>query len=350
MRLIPVEYLKPNTQVAVDVLASNGVMMLSGGQTLTERMVSKLKDGSLDSIFVMDEYCSNTTPNPCIASANISAIETCVERLTNLAKKLLQGSANSQDIVVVVQMAYAIVDEGFAKSDLEFTVNYEPIKMYQGSIIEKCLHATIVALALGIKMGLNHEQLIDLAMAGLLKDFVLAMPELCDEDAEEVMKTHALIAYRILRQHTRISKSTLEAIIQHKEKLDGTGQPYQKSGDEICLLARILAVIDYFYELKTRENPIMSQENFEEIFMEELKQFDVEVVTVFLANVELFSLDCLVVLSNGDVAVVTKYNFGQPFQPEIKIVRSVKYPTDTILDLSDANFGLRVSHITYLVA
>lgn len=55
-----------------------------------------------------------------------------------------------------------------------------------------------------------------------------------------------------LATNYEISKNIIGIIAQHHENIDGTGYPEQKSGDEICLGARIVRVTDS-YDTMTSE-------------------------------------------------------------------------------------------------
>src|SRR5205085_1721054 len=66
----------------------------------------------------------------------------------------------------------------------------------------------------------------------------------------EVMKTHTTKGANILRPVTQLAEM-LPGIELHHEALDGRGYPYGLEGDQIPLLARVIAVADTFDALTT---------------------------------------------------------------------------------------------------
>ena len=77
----------------------------------------------------------------------------------------------------------------------------------------------------------------------------------------------------------------LPGIELHHEALDGRGYPYGLQGDQIPLLARVIAVADTFDAL-TRERPYRQTrpalEATEEIRSQSGRQFDPRLVNAFL--------------------------------------------------------------------
>jgi response regulator RpfG family c-di-GMP phosphodiesterase len=74
---------------------------------------------------------------------------------------------------------------------------------------------------------------------------VLNKPGPLTEAERQVVEEHPVIGERILRPIIR-NRRVLEAIRSHHERLDGSGYPDGLSGDDIPLLARLLAVADCF--------------------------------------------------------------------------------------------------------
>ncbi len=75
----------------------------------------------------------------------------------------------------------------------------------------------------------------------------------------------------------------------HHEKWDGSGYPQGLKGDEIPLSARIMALADVYDALRSERSykEAYSKEKARQIMLEESgKQFDPELVDVFLANLE----------------------------------------------------------------
>jgi HD-GYP domain-containing protein (c-di-GMP phosphodiesterase class II) len=108
-----------------------------------------------------------------------------------------------------------------------------------------------IACSIGREMGLSEDRLRDLRMAGTLHDLgkfaipsdLLSKPGKLSPQEFALIKTHPQVAYNIL-EPVRLPGNTAQIILQHHERLNGSGYPQGLKGEEILLEARILGVAD----------------------------------------------------------------------------------------------------------
>jgi len=104
---------------------------------------------------------------------------------------------------------------------------------------------------IGKEIHLPPEQLDGLRLAGLIHDIgkisipseILNKPGRLSEVEYNLIKTHSEIAYEILK-HVDFPWPIADMVLQHHERLDGTGYPKGLKSDNILLEAKILAVAD----------------------------------------------------------------------------------------------------------
>lgn len=77
---------------------------------------------------------------------------------------------------------------------------------------------------------------------------ILEKPGSLTEDEFTIMKRHAKDTYLMLSQISGFEQITIWAC-SHHEKLDGTGYPFGKTGDELDFISRLLACIDIYQAL-----------------------------------------------------------------------------------------------------
>lgn len=112
----------------------------------------------------------------------------------------------------------------------------------------------------------------DIGKVGV-KDGILLKPGKLTEEEYEEMKKHVAYGADVLRtaesniakQGYSMFKMGIEIVECHHERWDGSGYPYKKSGHEIPLSARIMAVADVFDAL-TSKRPYKRAYSFEESF------------------------------------------------------------------------------------
>ncbi|QDX80108.1 two-component system response regulator [Denitratisoma sp. DHT3] len=98
---------------------------------------------------------------------------------------------------------------------------------------------------------LNASPMHDLGKIGI-PDGILLKPGKLDAAEWITMKTHPLIGAEILSGHeTELMRVAHAIALNHHEKWDGSGYPAGLKGEEIPLVARIVAVADVFDALTT---------------------------------------------------------------------------------------------------
>lgn len=126
------------------------------------------------------------------------------------------------------------------------------------------------SVAIATQLGLSQDAIHNLRIGSLLHDVgKIGVPDavLCkagrlDEVEFQTMKQHPTIGWHIMN-HVRLLKDVLPAIIEHHERLDGSGYPKGLKGDEISLQGRIVAVADVFDAL-TSDRPYRTALSSEE--------------------------------------------------------------------------------------
>ena len=108
-----------------------------------------------------------------------------------------------------------------------------------------------LAQAIATEMGLPQEQIEGIRMTGLIHDLgkiaipaeILSTPSRLNDIQWDMIKTHPQVGYDILKR-IDFPWPVAKIVLQHHERMDGSGYPQGLSGEEIMLEARILAVAD----------------------------------------------------------------------------------------------------------
>jgi putative nucleotidyltransferase with HDIG domain len=110
---------------------------------------------------------------------------------------------------------------------------------------------TILACAIAEEMGLTAGQFDGLRLAGLVHDIgkinvpveILNKPGRISETEFNIIKTHPLAGYNVLKG-IEFPWPVAQIVLQHHERLDGSGYPQGLKDGGIMLEAKILAVAD----------------------------------------------------------------------------------------------------------
>jgi putative two-component system response regulator len=145
-----------------------------------------------------------------------------------------------------------------------------------------------ISVAIAEEMGLGQKRIGYLKMAARLHDFgkisipmsILSKPGKLTVQEMALIKTHPLTGTEMLKP-LKLPMCVFLTIMQHHERLNGTGYPVGLSGEDILLEARILAVADVFEAMSSHRpyRPSLGIENaLEELWHNKGKLYDPEVV------------------------------------------------------------------------
>ena len=151
---------------------------------------------------------------------------------------------------------------------------------------------------LAIKAGLNEEEAEMLKLASPMHDIgkvaipdaILNKPGKHTPEEFEVMKTHAILGYDMLKHSNKKILQTAAIVAkEHHEKWDGSGYPKGLKGEEIHIYGRITAVADVFDALGSDRvyKKAWDDERIFELFREQKgKHFDPKLIELFFENLD----------------------------------------------------------------
>jgi len=147
---------------------------------------------------------------------------------------------------------------------------------------------TRLACAVARELGLPADRVAGLRVMGLLHDMgkvsipteILSKPGKLSDSEFAIIKSHAQAGYEIVKE-IRFPWPVAEAILQHHERMDGSGYPQGLTGPDITLEARILAVADVVEAMSSHRpyRPALGLDQaLEEIAQQKGVLYDPEVV------------------------------------------------------------------------
>lgn len=158
---------------------------------------------------------------------------------------------------------YAVTNnEGYQKTLRLVCLFYEKFPLLQQNLTVLALRArhiyfqgifsALAGVAIARKLNLSLPEIQATFIAGLFHDVgFLYLPSELREKAQgfstaewKALQAHPLIAQRFLDMVPGLSKDIGQAIVDHHERIDGTGYPRHLFGDKISLVSQIIAATD----------------------------------------------------------------------------------------------------------
>lgn len=150
----------------------------------------------------------------------------------------------------------------------------------------------LIACKIGHKLGYTEEHCQLLKWAGIVHDVgkiaipaeILSKPGRLSPIEYKLIQTHAQMSYDIL-QGVEMSYPLAIVVLQHHERIDGSGYPQGLKGDAIMKDARIIAVADVF-EAMVSHRPYRAGLGYEEALKEliehKVSKYDEEIVDILV--------------------------------------------------------------------
>lgn len=119
-------------------------------------------------------------------------------------------------------------------------------------LFDHTMRIALISYALAVRMDLPRRDLDELLLAALCHDLgemhtdpeLLAPGHRITLDERRFVHVHPVTGYVLLSDIPSVSSATMQAVLQHHERLDGSGYPAGLSGAAITGFARILSVAE----------------------------------------------------------------------------------------------------------
>ncbi len=195
-------------------------------------------------------------------------------------------------------------------------------------------HAMRVALymvAMGRQLGFPRAQLAKLGTIGLLADIgktkvpqaLLDKPGMLTPAEFDQVKGHVALGVEMLGSNGKLSPEVLSGIVEHHERLDGSGYPNRLSGSEIGIYGRMAAIADSFAAMTSSRpygSPVAPHAALMHLFEWAGKSFHESLVEQFVQALGVFPVGSLIELTSGEVAVVLAHNRARRLEPRVLLL------------------------------
>ena len=342
---IRTEDLSSGKVVDQTILDANGKALVEKGSILDDFQIEGLLRAGITEIYVRDDEEHHDDQKETVIAKNVQ------ETIEKVRVEDRSGVSLTEDVKHRVGRGIQYLfsstnDENFAETTQNVTgelmkalennnaiaVDIGSLKVSDEYTFKHSVDVATMSMVIARKYGLDDRSVRDVGIAGLLHDIgkmriptdILNKPGRLTDSEFDIMKHHATYGYEMLKEKSVFNDSILLGVLQHHEKLNGTGYPQRLSGDAIHLCARIIAVADIYDSLVTRRSykQKISKRDSIEMIMAMTSELDIFVMQSFLDSVILYPVDSIVTLSNGEQAKVVKNNPGFMLRPTVVGVTS----------------------------
>lgn len=216
------------------------------------------------------------------------------------------------------------------------------------------LHSvSVCALMINLARVMRLDEAIvrEAGMAGLLHDVgklaipdeILLKPSKLDDVEFQIVRDHPLAGYKILAASGGVSDATLDVCLHHHEKMDGTGYPHKRNGDDLNQLTRMASICDVYDAITSQRvynSPWTASEALSQM-QSWSGHFDQMILRSFVESLQISPIGTLLQLTNAHLAVVIGETESDYSLPKVRIFYSIEKAA--IIDFYD----IEISRSTY---
>ncbi|ATC83301.1 HD-GYP domain-containing protein [Pseudoalteromonas agarivorans] len=204
-------------------------------------------------------------------------------------------------------------------------------------------------------LGYKEEAVQQLAMGALLHDLgqaklpqgIISRPSKLTSSEMDIIKRHVAQGLGLVKGEKGITPLILDMIVNHHERLDGSGYPRGITAEKLSRPARMMAIVDV-YDALTADRP--HQEGDEPInalryLLANKELFDAELVQHFIKCLGVHPVGTIVKLTNERLALVLEGNRLNPIKPKVKLFYNAKHGhhvTPKDLDLNEPDQSIKI--------
>ena len=264
------------------LIMSDWILPGISGIELCRKVKSQYQDGYYYFIMISGEVSASSKARALEAGADdfitkpVDSFE--LRARLEAGRKILSFEQNlkEHEFQVRLQCYQAIVDLA-AKRDNETGAHLERMGEYSFLLADRLGQAPDYSESIRLFAPFH-----DIGKVGIPDNILLAPRKLTDAEFE-IMKTHAVLGWEILK-NVETMELAAELILAHHEKYDGSGYPYGLRGKEIPLSGRIVAIADVYDALRSERHYKASwprQQVVELILKEAGGHFDPKIIEIF---------------------------------------------------------------------
>lgn len=245
-------------------------------------------------------------------------------------KRLFKGwqAGASLDVTEVRKVFIPLLEKALLFEKDIFSLHHYSTK--EDYFYHHAISVGIISGYLAKKLNLNKGDVVQVALAGCLSDAGMAKiptkilekkTSLTFDEYTEVKK-HPVYGSMMLQKSSSLKKDVKVAILQHHERLDGSGYPLGEVGSKLHIFSKIVAVADVYHAMTSERIYRIKQSPFKVIEMimhDDFGKFDIQVVNALASGVVQFGIGSTIKLSNGYNGEVVFMNTRYPTRPIVRI-------------------------------
>ncbi len=142
-----------------------------------------------------------------------------------------------------------------------------------------------------------------------IQEQVFQQEDALSSEQQAIIDDHPQTGHDLLTSHGVTEKRWLTAVLQHHERIDGSGYPHGISGSDLSEDAKLLAITDNYTALirpRAYRSRILHKDALRQMLQQRGSSIDGDLVTLLINAIGIYSPGSLIVLTSGEIGIVTR--------------------------------------------
>jgi putative nucleotidyltransferase with HDIG domain len=226
------------------------------------------------------------------------------------------------------------------------------MRRFQKDLFTHAVNVCVLSLVVGALEDFNVDAsalglgalLHDVGETRIPRNLIRKKNGLTDTE-RRLMEQHPKLGARLLEQSSDVPPSARQIVLEHHERIDGSGYPLGLRADQLSLAGQIVAITDTYDDMLSGRNQavLQSVEVLRQLYMQSSAgALDSELVERVIRCLGIYPIGSLVELNTGERGIVIATNRAETLKPTLRIVMSSNgfiQRSGPVVSLADANGG-----------
>lgn len=339
MRLLPIRQCVPGMKLGKAVYSPEGNTLLRADAELTLSLIKRLERFGFDFLYIVDAQTEDIAIlEPISEETRRTAYAAVYNAFRKFGEDFGPGSFSEYSAATrtVIKAMQLIHDELAAnKPDMIVPMNINVMRPseWESHYCSNAINTSVYATVIGSLQHYREDEKLAFGIAALLHDVgnsrispaILRKTEpLTQHDIQEIRK-HTELGFDLLKNDLFIPEHSLQCILQHHERIDGSGYPNRLVGEQILDDARWLGLVDSYDAMtnpRAYRPAMLPHQALEVLYTGSGTLYDKRKVELFRDHTAIYPTGINVTLSTGERGVVSRINPTIKQRPVIRILQN----------------------------
>jgi len=314
---------KVNSQRTIELLKKQGavsvVVKLESNDTTTDISITNKQNQCGALVSVADEF-----------EHSKQVYDQATENIKQLFTQAQSAKTLTTDMILV--LADEITESVF-RNEYAITI-LTRIRQQSNYQWEHAVNTAILMCGFGLYIGLKKHTVKQITLGALFHDIglakvpsaILSKPQTLTQNERTIVNKHIQWGLEIGKRDNFLNNIITDMLVNHHERMDGSGYPRGLKQDKLSKLARMTAIVDVYDALtgdRVYQKRLLPMAALRHLLANQAK-FDQQLVQQFIKFIGVYPVGSLVKLSNDKLAIVTQGNREEPLKPLVTTIYNTK--------------------------